>query len=101
MTKTRGESAQGNTTCRHANDPVETLAYLPAPKGKNNPCRRCPGYPRTDAQGGVTVSFGSGQVQSCFGDLLHTVGEALDRIACRLGLAHAKTAVTARAAAVD
>lgn len=35
-----------------------TLAYLPAPKGKNNPCRHCPGYPCTDTQGGVTVSFG-------------------------------------------
>jgi len=66
-----------------------TLAYLPAPKGKNNPCRQCLGYPRTDAQGGVTVSFGPGQVQTCFGDL-RTVGDVVDRIACRLGLAHAE-----------
>ena len=66
-----------------------TLAYLPAPKGKNNPCRHCAGYPCTDARGGVTVGFGSDQVQSYFGDL-RTAGNAVDRIAFCLELEHAE-----------
>ena len=63
------------------------LAYLPAPKGKNNPCRHCPGYPCTDTQGGVTVGFGPNQVQSYFRDL-RTVSETVDRIAFCLELEH-------------
>ncbi len=70
-------------------DDGPTLAYLPAPKGTNNPCRHCAGYPCTDARGGVTVSFGSDQVQFYFGDL-RTVGNVADRIAFCLELEHAE-----------
>lgn len=62
------------------------LVYLPNPKMKNNPCRQCPGYPRTD-EGGVTVSFGPGQLRTYFEDL-RTVGKVVSRVATKLDLKH-------------
>lgn len=64
-----------------------TLTYLPASKGKNNPCCRCPGFPRTTDQGGVTVSFAPDQLRTYFEDL-RTVGQAVHRAVTALGLKH-------------
>lgn len=67
-------------------DGSPTMAYLPA-SGKNTPCRRCPGYPRTTDQGGVIVSFAPDRLRTYFKDL-RTVGQAVDRAATDLDLKH-------------
>ena len=68
-------------------DGSPTLAYLPASQGRNHPCRRCPGYPRTTDQGGVLVSFAPARLRTYFEDL-RTVGQAVDRAATDLDLKH-------------
>ena len=68
-------------------DGSPALAYIPASKGKNYPCCRCLGYPRTTDQGGVIVSFAPDRLRTYFEDL-RTVGQAVDRAATDLDLKH-------------